>query len=101
MAELPTLIAIAARYKEQAAPVAFLGMYTVPDMQSARLVSDQLHIPFPTLDASKLWQRYHANTWPTLMVVDGDGILRHVQIGDAEDLDSTLSSILEGLIKSP
>ncbi|WP_428939826.1 peroxiredoxin family protein [Fontivita pretiosa] len=70
-------------------------------VQSARLVSDQLHIPFPTLDASELWQRYHADTWPTLMVVDREGILRHVQIGEGEDLDSTLTSILEGVIKSP
>ena len=67
MAEMPALIQMAKEYGDS---VQFLGMFTTPELKNAKIVDAQLHFPYPILDGSKLLDTYHANSWPTLIVID-------------------------------
>jgi len=82
--------------------VVILGVNNDRDDEDARYVIDTLKITYPTLKSAHQGQRidaaYNITEWPTLIVIDGKGIIRHVQVGDSPHLVGDLSKKIRELM---
>ena len=54
------------------------------DLEAVRRYVTEHHIQYPVLtdNAYTTWNRYANHYWPALYVIDKQGIIRHVQIGE-------------------
>jgi thiol-disulfide isomerase/thioredoxin len=81
-------------------PVTFLGVNVEPDMGPRRLaqVHTDLGAHFPTVQdkTGEVKARYGVNVLPTLVVLDAEGVVRHVGTGvpDAASLAATIRALI-------
>jgi peroxiredoxin len=65
--------------------VAVLGMNNDTDLDDARLVIDKMGLNYETLKngghKDGIHTKYGVQGWPTLVVLDGTGVVRHVHVG--------------------
>ncbi|MCP3903832.1 MAG: TlpA family protein disulfide reductase [Planctomycetes bacterium] len=82
-------------------PVAVLGMNTDREEADARSVTEQLEFNYPTLLADRdLARAYGVQAYPTLLVVDGHGVVRYVHRGYSWRLEKELAEVIEELLEA-
>jgi peroxiredoxin len=94
---MPQIKQIATTFEDQ--PVAVLGMNTDRDEQDARFVVDRLGLNYPSLKADGLPEKFGVRGFPTLLVIDRQGIVQDVHIGYSADLNEKLGQSIHKLLK--
>jgi thiol-disulfide isomerase/thioredoxin len=81
-------------------PVAVLGMNTDQQEKDARFVVDELKLDYPTLRAKGLPEKYDVHAFPTLVIIDQQGVVRDRHIGYSTnlllDVSKTINNLLAG-----
>ena len=93
---MPQLKEVADHYREK--PVAVLGMNTDRDEKDARFVHDKLALNYPTLRAEGLPEKYKINGFPTLVLIDQEGIVRGRHVGYSPTLRDSLIKDIDALL---
>lgn len=82
--------------------VAVLGINNDDNLDDARFVIEKLGLNYPTLQndvpGGSIDAKYKVNLWPTLVVLDGKGIVRHIHTGYSPTLRHDLSEIIRELL---
>jgi len=82
-------------------PVAVLGMNTDGDAGDAKLVVDVMGLKYDTIrihDDRELPGKYGVQGFPTVIVIDPEGIVRDVHVGYSKDLREKLTKSIEALL---
>lgn len=94
---MPQVKEIAARF--QGRPVLVLGMNTDEREVDARFVVDKLAINYPTLKAKGLPEKFNVTSFPTLLVLDPQGIIRDVHVGYSPSLGNDVAESIERILQ--
>ncbi|HEY2586207.1 MAG TPA: TlpA disulfide reductase family protein [Tepidisphaeraceae bacterium] len=80
------------------APVVIFGMNTDRDDNDAKFVVEKMGLNYATLKATGIPEKYGVHGFPTLIVIDPQGVVRDVHIGYSphlrEDLGQTIRKLL-------
>jgi thiol-disulfide isomerase/thioredoxin len=99
MLAMPRVIDAASHFAGR--PVTFLAMTTdEPNSKDADFVVDKMKIPYPTLYAKDIAPNYKITGFPTLLVLDQQGIVRFIHTGYAKDLRDQIEANVESLLKA-
>jgi thiol-disulfide isomerase/thioredoxin len=93
---MPQIKEIAEKY--QGRPVAVLGMNTDKKQEDARFVVNQLKLNYPTLKAEGLPEKYNVQGFPTLVIIDQQGMIRGWHLGYSPDLGKEVCKVIERLL---
>jgi hypothetical protein len=80
-------------------PVVVLGMNTDRDEKDARLVISKLKLAYPILKAEALPAKYMIPGFPTLLIIDQQGIVRDMYVGYSPTLGKDVAEKIETLLK--
>jgi thiol-disulfide isomerase/thioredoxin len=94
---MPQIKQIATTFEDQ--PVAVLGMNTDRDEEDARFVIDRLGLNYPSLKGEGLPEKFGVRGFPTLLVIDPQGIVQDVHIGYSPDLTEKVGQSIRKLLK--
>ncbi|MHC4549736.1 MAG: TlpA family protein disulfide reductase [Planctomycetota bacterium] len=94
---MPQVKAIARHFAGR--PVVVLGVNVDPDEQDARLVIETMALDYPTLKAPGLPKQLGVRGYPTLIVIDQQGVVRDYRIGYAADLEEQVIATVEALLE--
>ena len=72
---------------------------TDADERDARFVIDKMGLNYPTLKAMKIPQKYTVSAFPTLLIVDQEGVLRDIHVGYSPTLREEVVRSVENLLK--
>src|SRR4030042_6613498 len=97
MRSIPTLLQIYEKYKKN--PVILLGMNVDKDENDARFVVEEMQIKYKNLLARDIVKEYNISGYPTLLIIDQNGIIRDMHIGWSEDLFERISESIDKLLK--
>ncbi len=95
---MPQVKEIAARFKDQ--PVVVLGMNTDPREEDARLVVEKMGLNYANLRAAGLPEKYKVQAFPTLVVIDQEGVVRDLHVGYSPTLKKEVVRSVERLLKA-
>ena len=98
MYAMPQVKQLAADYKDK--PVIVLGMNTDQKEEDARFVIDTFELRYPTIKAAGIPDKYGVQGFPTLIIVDQQGIVRDVHVGYSPDLHEKVSKKIDELLSS-
>ncbi|HEY2895370.1 MAG TPA: TlpA disulfide reductase family protein [Pirellulales bacterium] len=93
---MPQMKQVAAHYQDR--PVAILGMNTDRDEENAKFVVDKLKLNYLNIKAEGLPEKYGVRGFPTLVLIDRDGVVRDVHIGWSSNLFEKLTKSIDGLL---
>jgi thiol-disulfide isomerase/thioredoxin len=94
---MPQMKQVADHFKDK--PVVVFGMNTDTDEKDARFVIDKMGLNYPTLKAMKIPQNYTVSAFPTLLIVDQEGVLRDIHVGYSQTLREEVVRSVEHLLK--
>jgi RNA polymerase sigma factor (sigma-70 family) len=95
---MPQVKEIAARFEDQ--PVAVLGMNADTKEEDARIVVKKMGLNYTNLKAVGLPEKYKVQSFPTLIVIDPEGIVRDVHVGYSPSLKEEVARSVERLLKA-
>lgn len=82
--------------------VAIVGMNSDDDIDDARAVIDMMKIPYETLRNGPakegIHSKYNITGWPTLVVIDPSGVVRHIHAGYSPVLRQELADKIRKLL---
>jgi thioredoxin-related protein len=81
---MPQIKEVAAHFQDR--PVAILGMNTDENEDDARFVVEKMELRYTNLKAAGLHKKYHVTGFPTLLILDQDGVIREEVIKSVEQL---------------
>jgi len=84
----------------QGKPVVVLGMNTDRQEKDARFVVDKLKLNYDTLKAKGLPEKYGVRGFPTLIIIDQEGIVRGRHVGYSPTLREELVKKIDVLLAS-
>jgi peroxiredoxin len=93
---MPQINKLAADYAGQAVRV--FGMNVDKDTADARFVTGKLKLGYPQLQARSVSKSYKVGGYPTLFIIDREGILREVHIGYTPDVGRRAATAVERLL---
>ncbi len=93
---MPQVAALADEFRGR--PVAVFGMCTDNSDADARFVVEKMGIRYPVLMAPAVPEKYHVSAFPTLVVIDGKGVVRDVHVGYSPTLREEVSEIIRKLL---
>jgi thiol-disulfide isomerase/thioredoxin len=93
---MPQMNALAGRFEGR--PVAVLGMNTDRDAADARFVADAMGLKYATLRAQGIPEKYGVQGFPTLIIIDPQGVVRDVHVGYSPTLLADVAKVIEGLL---
>jgi thiol-disulfide isomerase/thioredoxin len=93
---MPQIKDVAAQF--QGKPVAVLGMNDDEKEDDATLVVQKLGLTYPNLKAKGLPDKYEIEGFPTLLILDQQGIVREVHVGYSPTLGDDVIKIVEHLL---
>jgi len=79
-------------------PVVVLGMNTDRKEADARFVAKSLKLNYATLKAAGLPEKYGVQAFPTLIIIDQEGIVRDRHVGYSPNLREELIETISGLL---
>jgi thiol-disulfide isomerase/thioredoxin len=82
-------------------PVVVLGMNTDREEKDARLVIDTMGLKYPTIHAQEIPKKYGVQGFPTLIIIDAEGVVRDVHVGYSPTLRDDLAKKIKGLLEKP
>jgi thiol-disulfide isomerase/thioredoxin len=80
-------------------PVVVLGMNTDQKESDARFVIDALGLKYPTIKAEQIPTKYGVQAFPTLIIVDKEGIVRDIHRGYSPTLREDVAKKVDELLK--
>jgi RNA polymerase sigma-70 factor (ECF subfamily) len=95
---MPQVKEIATRFADR--PVVVLGMNTDPKEADAQIVVKKMGLNYATLKAAGLPEKYKVQGFPTLVVVDQEGIVRDIHVGYSPTLKEEVVRTVERLLKA-
>jgi peroxiredoxin len=95
---MPQVKEIAARFKDQS--VAVLGMCIDAREEDARIVVQKMGLTYTNLRAAGLPEKYKVRTFPTLIVIDQEGVVRDMHVGYSPTLKEEVVKTVERLLKA-
>jgi peroxiredoxin len=93
---MPQINQLAADFVRQ--PVAIFGMNTDREEADARFVVDKMELKHPTLKAEGLPQKFGVQGFPTLLVIDKQGIVRDMHVGYSPTLRDEVARTIQHLL---
>lgn len=114
MLAMPTMVQLANEYKDK--PVAFFGMNTDDELADAQSVVDKFKIPYPILrthfppsgkydspatmpsDLNIPAASYAVEAYPTIILIDGNGVLQSREVGVIPDMHDSLKKKIDELL---
>jgi peroxiredoxin len=81
-------------------PVVILGMNVDRDPADARYVIEKMGLKYPTLRAEPLAQKFAVDGFPTLIVIDQQGIIRDVHGGYSKTLRAEVGGVIGKLLQA-
>jgi thiol-disulfide isomerase/thioredoxin len=93
---MPQMKQIAEHFKDK--PVVIFGMNTDRDEKDARFVIDKMGLNYPNLKAAGIPEKYKVSGFPTLLIVDQEGVLRDIHVGYSPTLREEVVLSVEGLL---
>jgi thiol-disulfide isomerase/thioredoxin len=79
-------------------PVAVLGMNIDKDPADAEFVIEKMGLNYPNIKAADIPQKYGVRGYPTLIVIDQNGIVRRFHIGYSPELRDDVIRTVEELL---
>jgi uncharacterized protein (TIGR03067 family) len=95
---MPQVKEVAAHFKGR--PVVVLGMNTDPKEEDARFVVEKMGLNYANLKAAGLPEKYKVRSFPTLVVIDPEGVVRDVHVGYSPTLKEEVVRSVERLLKA-
>jgi len=96
---MPQVMQLATDYAGK--PVVVLGMNTDQKESDARFVIDALELKYPTIKAEQIPMKYGVQGFPTLIIVDKEGIVRDIHRGYSPTLRQDVAKKIDELLKEP
>jgi thiol-disulfide isomerase/thioredoxin len=93
---MPQVKEVAAHYKDQ--PVVVFGMNTDGKEEDARFVIDKMGLNYPNLKAEGLPGKYKVQGFPTLLILDQEGVLRDIHVGYSPTLKEEIIKSVDQLL---
>jgi thiol-disulfide isomerase/thioredoxin len=93
---MPQVNAVAQATRDK--PVAVLGMNTDEDVNDARFVAEQMGLTYPTLKAKDIVGPYRVRGFPSLIIVDQQGVVRDIHVGYTPTLRDEVMATIEKLL---
>lgn len=97
MRTIPQVKQVAEQFLGQ--PVVVLGMNTDRDEKDARVVISKLKLAYPILKAGALPAKYMIPGFPTLLIIDQQGVVRDMYVGYSPTLGKDVAEKIEALLK--
>jgi RNA polymerase sigma factor (sigma-70 family) len=95
---MPQVKEVAAHFKDR--PVVVLGMNTHDKDEDARPVMEKMGLNYATLKAAGLAEKYKVQGFPTLIIIDPEGVVRDVHVGYSPALKEEVVKSVERLLKA-
>ena len=97
MYAMPQVKQLASDFKDQ--PVAILGMNTDRDLADAKFVVKELALDYPQVQATGIPEQFSVQGFPTLIIIDSQGVIRDIHLGYSPDLHEKVSKKIRSLLK--
>ncbi len=94
---MPQVKQLAVEYKEK--PVVVLGMNTDREEEDARLVVKELGLDYPQIKAEGLPEHFGVESFPTLIIIDQEGVVRGFHSGYSADLREKIARRIDELLR--
>ena len=99
MVAMPQVKEVAEHFANQ--PVVVLGMTTdTPDSKDAAFVVQKMQLTYPTLYAKEIAASYHIQVYPTLLILDQNGVVKDILCGYSPNLRDEVEKKVEALLKT-
>jgi peroxiredoxin len=95
---MPQVKEVAAHFKDQ--PVVVLGMNIDAKEEDARAVVKQMGLNYTNLKAAGLPEKYKVQAYPTLVVIDPEGVVRDLLVGYSPTLKEEVVRSVQRLLKT-
>lgn len=93
---MPQMKEIATHFKDR--PVVVFGMNTDRNEEDARFVIKEMGLNYGTLKAEGLPKKFGVQGFPTLLILDGDGVVRDIHVGYSQTLKEEAIKSVEKLL---
>jgi thioredoxin-related protein len=81
--------------------VAVIGMNTDSKEEDAQFVIDKMALNYPTLKATGLPEKYNVRGFPTLVILDQEGVIRDFHVGYSPKLKQDVIESIDKLLATP
>jgi peroxiredoxin len=95
---MPQMKEIASYFADK--PVTIFGMNTDRQEEDARFVIDKMGLNYANLKATGVPEKYKVSGFPTLLIIDQEGVIRDIHEGYAPDLKEKVVESIERLLKN-
>jgi peroxiredoxin len=95
---MPQVKEVAAHFQDK--PVVVLGMNTDARDEDAKFVVERMGLTYANLRAAGLPEKYKVRAFPTLLVIDQEGVVRDVHVGYSPTLKDEVVTSVERLLKA-
>lgn len=80
--------------------VVVFGMNTDPDKKDAAFVAEKMNLKYPTLLAGNdMATQHQVRGFPTLLIIDGDGIVRDIHVGYSPTLYDEVAASIHAILE--
>jgi thiol-disulfide isomerase/thioredoxin len=93
---MPQMKQIAQHFADQ--PVTIFGMNTDRKEEDAQFVIEKMGLNYTNLKATGIPEKYGVSGFPTLLILDQEGMVRDIHVGYAPDLKEKVSESIERLL---
>jgi thiol-disulfide isomerase/thioredoxin len=97
MFAMPQIKQLAADYKDKG--VVVLGMNTDRKEEDAKFVVKTLGLEYPQVKAEGLSKLLDIHSFPTLIIIDQEGVVRHIHTGYSPDLHDRVAKHIDKLLQ--
>jgi len=94
---MPQVKEVAAHFADK--PVTVFGMNTDREEADAQFVIDKLGLNYDNLKATGIPEKYKVHGFPTLIIIDQEGVVRDLHVGYSADLKAKVIESIERLLK--
>jgi thiol-disulfide isomerase/thioredoxin len=95
---MPQLREVAVHYRDR--PFVLLGMNAHSDADDAKFVVEKLKLEYPNLKAEGLSEKFNVHGFPTMILIDQEGVIRDVRVGWSPTLKKDLIAKIDRLLEA-
>jgi thiol-disulfide isomerase/thioredoxin len=94
---MPQMKQLADQYRGK--PVVIFGMNTDEKEEDAKFVVEKMGLNYANLKAKGLPEKYGVRGFPTLIIIDEEGVVRDFHVGYSPTLRDEVAAVIDGLLK--
>lgn len=95
---MPQIKKVARAFNDR--PVAVIGMNVDQQLDDAKFVVEKMGLDYTNVKAEGLREKFEVQAFPTLIVIDQNGIVRDMHVGYSPDLGAKLTSMIDALLRA-